>query len=259
MNRILCFIATLALCSCSVKENRTGCPCELLIRPEAPLKTEGNVLVSVVQDGVVVKQGMLDKEDFEGGKCLLTVPRRPSTVTVFSGIKEMNALNGRKLDITYDNQCDELYTCSGKALPDADTYEYVAGMHKNYVRIHLRILGMPEYGSIAIRGGVRGYDLVDAFPYEGIFNYIPEPVDASWTYNVKIPRQLGDCLKMNVVLRGKIVRTVPLGQLIASLGYSYDEDDLLDISMTIDLDKSYAFMAVDDWGEAFSSQIDFGT
>ena len=259
MNRILCFIATLALCSCSVKENRTGCPCELLIRPESPLKTDGNVLVSVVQDGVVVKQGMLDKEDFENGKCLLTVLRRPSTVTVFSGITGMNTLSGQKLDITYDNQCDEVYTCSGKALPDADTYEYVADMHKNFVRLHLRIIGMPEAGSITIRGGVRGYGLVDAIPYEGVFNYIPEPVDSTWSYRVKIPRQLGDCLKMNVVVRGRIVRTVPIGQIIASMGYSYDDEDLMDISLTLDLDKSYAFMEVGDWYEAYTSMIDFGT
>ena len=65
MKRILCFITVLLLCSCTVKENRSFCPCELLVYSEEPLKTDGSVLVSVIQDGEVVKQGMMSRDDFE--------------------------------------------------------------------------------------------------------------------------------------------------------------------------------------------------
>ena len=65
MRKILCFIALLLPWACSVKEDRSGCPCELVVRCEEPLKTEGSVLVSVIQNNMVVKQGMMSREDFE--------------------------------------------------------------------------------------------------------------------------------------------------------------------------------------------------
>lgn len=113
MDRIFrMFPLLLLLSACSVKEDRGLCPCELRVAGSEPLRTEGGVLVSVIQDGTVVKQGMLGREEFDGGKCVLTVPRKPSVVTVFSGITDMNTAGGRQLDIISGYECDELYSCS---------------------------------------------------------------------------------------------------------------------------------------------------
>ena len=65
MRKFFCFIAALLPLACSVKEDRSVCPCELVVRSEDVLKTEGSVLVSVVQEGSVVKHSAVPKEMFK--------------------------------------------------------------------------------------------------------------------------------------------------------------------------------------------------
>lgn len=247
MRKFLCFVTVLVLCSCSVKEDRSVCPCELVVRCEDALKTEGSVLVSVVQDHAVVKQGMLSREDFEAGLCSLTVPRRPSLVTVFTGITEMDLKDGRWLEILYENQCDELYSCGENADLRGERYECVVSLHKNFVRLFLTIIGMPEGASASVTGPVRGYDLTDQSPVSGTFSCSSFMADAGNEYCVRLPRQVDDELSLNIYQPGKPDMLVALGQMIAESGYSYDDPDLQDIAVTVDLSSSKVMIAVADW------------
>lgn len=256
MRRILCLAAFLAMCACSVKENRSGCPCELLVRPSAPLETDGRVLVSVMQEGSVVKQGMLDKDDFENGKCRLLVPRGPTSVTVFTGITSMNTLKGRLLEIRYEHPCDEVYSSSGEALLQTDTCLCSVNMHKNYANLYLTVLGGYEGAALSVYGTVRGYDVSDVVPYEGVFNCVPEQMGGNM-HHTRLPRQLDDGLTLFVSYGETEMRKVPIGKLIDSSGYRFDDEDLMDISLTVDLDKSYAFIEVAPWREEQYTQIEF--
>lgn len=247
MQRILCFIAVLLLWSCSVKENRSCCPCELLVYAEEPLKTDGSVLVSVIQDGEVVKQGMMSREDFESGSCRLTVPRRPSQVTVFTGIKDMNAVSGRLLNIRFEHQCDEVYSCSGEALLEGDSYDCPVTPHKNYARLFLTIIGLPDGASVAVSGNVKGYDILSLDPCKGLFQCSPDREQEGQEFLVRLPRQLDDGLSLDVLKDNGLARSVPIGSMIAASGYSYNDPDLLDITLTVDLSKSYVFVTVAGW------------
>lgn len=257
MQRILCFTAALLLCSCSVKENRSYCPCELLVYPEEPLKTEGSVLVSVIQDGEVVKQGMMSREDFESGTCRLTVPRRSSQITVFTGIKDMNAVSGRLLNIRYEHQCDEVYSCSDAALLDADAYDCPVMPRKNYARLFLTIIGLPDSARVAVSGNVKGYDILSLNPCEGLFQCSPDKDKGEQEFLVRLPRQLDNGLSLDVMKEGSPARSLPIGRMIEDTGYSYDDPDLLDVSLTVDLTKSYVFVTVDGWETVTYSLIEY--
>ena len=235
------------LCSCSVKENRSVCPCELLVRSEEALKTEGNVLVSVIQEGEVVRQGMLSREDFENGLCRLTVPRKPSTVTVFSGITSMSAVEGRSLDIIRSFQCDEVYSSSVFADLQGDSYDCVILPHKNYARLFLTVIGIPESAGLRIMGPVGGYDLMSMEPNAGDFDCRPDDGGADASFEVRLPRQKDDGLTLHVYYAEGSMRSVSLGPLIEASGYSFSDEDLLDISLTVDLANSYAMVRVQDW------------
>lgn len=247
MRKILCFIAILLTYACSVKEDRSACPCELVVRSEEALKTEGSVLVSVVQDNAVVKQGMMSREDFEAGLCRMTVPRKPSTVTVFSGIKDMNALEGRWLDIMFEHECDELYSCMEFAQLAGESYDCVVTTHKNFVRLFITIIGMPPDASASVRGTVRGYDLKDHTPFHGNFS-CPVPAAGQGDEScVRLPRQTDAGLMLDILQPGKPARQIPIGDMISESGYSYDDPDLLDIAITVDLSKSNVAVTVSDW------------
>lgn len=239
--------AALSLGSCSVKENRSACPCELIVRPEEALKTDGNVLVSVVQDGEVVKQGMLSGEDFESGKCRMLVKRRPSVVTVFTGITSMSPLPGEKLDIRYDNECDEVYSCSQQKELDGDICDCPLSLHKNFARLNLTILNLPENSGLCVSGTVRGYDLMYAAPYEGVFNCYPVLAEGTNDCCIRLPRQVDDKLTLSIVNEGEVLRTVLMGRMIVATGYSFEDEDLLDIYMTLDMEKAQALLGLEDW------------
>ena len=259
MDKILRFLLLLLpLCSCSVKEDRGLCPCELTVRSSELLKTEGNVLVSVIQDGSVVKQGMMSREDFESGNCVLTVPRRPSVVTVFTGITDMNTVSGRRLDILSDHECDELYSCSGLAELSTDTADCVVTPHKNYARLHLTVLGMPANADLRVTGPVKGYDLVSLAPCEGLFLCGPRPDGTAYSWLLRLPRQVDDGLMLEILdPQGDTVGKIGLGQLIAASGYSFEDEDLLDISVTVYLAQSFALVHISGWESDSEFSIDY--
>lgn len=242
-----------ALCACSVKENRSVCPCELTVRSAEALSSKGNVLVSVIQDGVVVKQGMMSRDDFERDGCILTVPRKPSTVTVFTGITEMNTVSGRTLGIREDNQCDELYSGSAEVLPLADTCLCTVFPHKNYASLFLEVIGMPKGGTVKVVGKVRGYDLMDLSPSGGYFAFAPdESADGLFKCVLRLPRQVDDSLVLEVLRDGEVIQTIEAGKLILESGYSFEEENLPDIMLTVDLTRSAAIIRVADWEESDS-------
>ncbi|MBR4809587.1 MAG: hypothetical protein IK031_04835 [Bacteroidales bacterium] len=250
-------VPILLLCSCSVKENRGLCPCELHVGGSEPIKTEGGVLVSVIQDGTVVKQGMMGREDFDSGKCVLTVPRRPSVVTVFCGITDMNPTGGRRINILSGHECDELYSCSAFAEPSGDEADCTVTPHKNFARLDLAVIGLPDNALMRIEGRVHGYDLLSLDPCEGSFGCGPREGVNGVHWYMRLPRQLDDSLVLEILVGDAVVRTVPLGSIIAAGGYRYDDQDLLDIAVTVDLSKSEAMIHLSDWENGEYSTIDY--
>ena len=257
MRRILCLTVLALLLSCSVKENRSHCPCDLLVRPGEKLESEGSVVVSIVQDGLVVGQEMLSREEFEAGKCVMTVDRVPATVTVFSGITTMSLQKGVQLGIRTEQQCDELFSCSISADLNAESYECPVSLHKNFARLYLTVLNLRNGMDLCVSGTVGGYNLLDAAPCEGDFIIPTENSDAARGCCIRLPRQLDDSLALEITMEGELVRSVPLGALIASTGYSYSDEDLMDIAMTVDLDKSYASLSVEGWEKVTIPFIEF--
>lgn len=206
-------------------------------------------MVSLVQDGTVVKQEMLGREDFESGNCMITVSRKPTMITVFTGITSMNLLEGRKLDIKSENQCDELFSSSSTADLTGESMEYLVSLHKNFARLFLTVYNLKEGMTLGISGKVSGYNLLDAAPYEGAFNCLPEGDKDTRDYCIRLPRQLDDDLFLNVMTGGETVRSIALGSLIASSGYSFKDEDLRDITLTVDLEKSYAALMIEGWDQ----------
>ncbi|MBR5041989.1 MAG: hypothetical protein IKX67_02015 [Bacteroidales bacterium] len=253
MRKILCFIAVLLPCACTVKEDRSVCPCELVVRCEESLKTEGSVLVSVIQDDAVVKQGMMSREDFEAGRCVMSVPRKPSLVTVFTGITDMNAIDGRWLDIAFEHQCDELYSCAEYVDLKGESYECIVGPHKNFARLFLTVIGMPAGAEASVTGPVQGYNLMDQSPVPGTFSCSPFIGKEGDEDCVRLPRQIDNALALNIMQKGKPSIKIDIGRMIESAGYRYDDPDLLDIALTVDLSKSSVWVMVADWDmESFS-------
>ena len=139
----------------------------------------------------------------------------------------------------------------------ADYCECPVTLHKNFARLNLVVKNLHEGMELYISGSVSGYDLMDTAPYQGAFNCLPEGSEMEQEYNIRLPRQLDNGLLLNVIQNGEEVQAVPIGALIAASGYSFEEEDLRDITMIIDLDKSYICVSVEGWDAVTFPTIEF--
>ena len=99
---------------------------------------------------------------------------------------------------------------------------------------------------------------MDLDPYEGLFICGPRTEQKGEMWQMRLPRQLDDSLGLDILdADGGQIRNIGLGRLIAESGYSYDDQDLLDISVTVDLTLSSALVQVSGWESATESSLDF--
>ena len=87
--------------------------------------------------------------------------------------------------------------------------------------------------SVAIRGSVNGYSLVEGKPLPGAFRCGVEGTSA------RLPRQNpGDPLWLDLVMQDSVLRSFPLGTYLEEAGYDWTAPDLPDRDLEIDISVS---------------------
>lgn len=231
MRRTL-FLASvlLGLVGCSVKSDRTWCPCIV----DLTLSGANEELVDVLawtdtlvhSDNVRVPQ--------EGCVHEFEAPRRRMTVAAFSGLHSC-ALEGRCVVSPTGCQMDELFVWSSEIVPEGEVVTAQARQHKQHAFIHLTMV-YPDEGRrqerVRFVGDVKGVDISTLLPVEGDFLVESNPVYDTY-YRVCVPRQKDDSL---VLLFPDSGRSLPLGKYIAAVGFDWTKEDLDDIHITLSYD-----------------------
>lgn len=247
MKRILlALLLLIPLSGCSVKEDRGDCPCQLYVHSDIDLPP-GDVLVSVIQRGKVVNQGTMTREEiYEGGRCF-SVPREMSVITFFSGISAMVPLSEGRLMQREGCECDELWSFSEYADVRGDEYHHHGTPHKNFARLSIAFAGSVGNAVIHVCGTTNGYDILDSKPLRGSAESPLSPSSREREYMVRVPRQVDDSMALRVETPGSDSRMIAIGEMIRQSGYNWEEEDLLDIRMTVDLSSSNVSLCVSDW------------
>lgn len=250
-----------SVCSCTVKEDRSGCPCWLQVRVQ-------NKEVVSTPVGVIGWNGSgLFDESFS----IVEYPDYYERIVEkgflhvlgYSGVRSMTLDAGHSLVIEYGRECDSLYSCS---LPVDATGEFADAplmLRKQFATVYLDIRksadDLRDY-SFVVEGGVCGFDLLRHSPVEGAFRCEPSAVSGSSVAVFRVPRQKDDSLVLGLTYdagQGAFaIDRYPLGRYIAALNYSWSSEDLQDIYIMLDIISGRINIGVDGWEPEIGFDLD---
>ena len=237
---------------CSVKEDRSGCPCCLMfdfsgVDTEMSPSVHLNVMSA---DGFLFK----DVADASVQDYRISVPKTRLQVNVYDGDEGLFSGTGG-LEIPEGGQCPPLYLHSEQSDADREYLVCRPVLHKNFctVVITLKYEGesLPFY--MRVSGNVCGYDHAGA-PLPGNFSFVPE-IGPDGVCTVRVPRQADGSLRLEMVEDGNVLREFALGEFIIGSGYDWTAPDLEDVDVKIDYSKADVTFDVDGWEQEFQFEV----
>ena len=285
MNRIL-FVMWMAgmlfLSSCSIKEDRDGCPCWMTVdlsdvaesrwkSPERQSNTEyqgvtkslesrQHIAESVVlrlrgnsdEDEVDYAFKMTETVNTEVGALEYEVPRGSVGVSVIGmpdrvGHDGIAGYDGDEIRIPVGEQMDSLYGFFRMFYTRCESVLCDVELHKEFctVSFTLRDKGYESPYDLEVWGNVAGVSALDLMPLEGDFRFAPSPEDG--VYRVRVPRQVDNSLELVMLEDSEIVDRLPLGEYIAMSGYDWTAENLEDVHIALDLENQQVMITVSGW------------
>lgn len=239
-----------ALASCTVMEDRGPCPCVLDIH----LGNSRMITDRLVLSGWSEDSGRLFLDKFDPGRYDGSYPRKVDRgflhLSAYCGNESMT-LRGDKLIIPEGKPCDRVWAYRGATIDaTGESAEDHLVLYRQHAVVHVKV-ELPDditgVVTLKAKGTSDGFDISTLEPSLGAFSCLATP-EGGMNYSVCVPRQRDDSLEMDVLLDGKLFRTVRAGELIAGSGYSWSSADLEDIYLTIKLfTPCNISVVVNDW------------
>ena len=249
--------AAFLLLSCSVKEDRSVCPCHLTVDPSCIFLPLEEDLASLDVSGA--GSFLLTQELYEVNgpePFVVEVPRPNVFLTVHSGAGDC-FLPGEGIRIPPGEQCPPVYMYSRRIVTDGETAEAAPLLSKQYCLLTVRIVPLNdvflESFHLSVEGTVCGYNL-DASPAPGEFRCASAP-SAEGICEMCLPRQRDNSLMMQVLEGEHSLRWFALGEYIAASGYDWTTPDLEDIYLEIDYAATEFTIRVNDWETTIEREV----
>ena len=259
--------AALLLLSCSIKENRSDCPCLLRLEfPEDDVSgTEERAILSVRDEGGFSYTDTLVLGEI-GGAYELRVPRTGVQVNLWS--EEASGFVGNDgLVIPLGDDCPYVRMFSSSVDTDCETCTETVRLAKNYCRLTVMMdeSDMDWPFELNVCGNIDGYR-IDGSPRRGVFShYLVPSADAASGGNsgaelvreLSLPRQTDSSLRLSVMEDFTSLKTFALGNYINQCGYDWTAADLQDIVVRIDYACTKLNIAVGAWEHSYDVDIEF--
>ena len=242
-----------ASASCSLKEDRDGCPCHLIIGLDNAVGN-GNADIFIFQDGEEVLTDNVVPADYPEGY-RHEAGRRPASVTVIQGLKE-NIIHEGRLVIKNGNDADRLFLYNETLQCGSETVRAVADLHQNWTTLEISLAAEAGEDSpagnvrIDISGGICGMDLRNGSPVRGDFQCIARLADSGFAvYAVNLPRQISseDEILIAVSRNGKELFSCDISEAISRTGFDWSKPDLDDIRLRLDYISALFDVEIAEW------------
>ena len=244
-----------ALCAgCSVKEDRTPCPCWLDI----------DVSLCERQGETVSLKGWNTQRPVFGERLHVadwpdcwevTVPKGTIHYTAYTGFDRC-LLSGQDMIIPEGEQCDELWAYHASVICEGEDARDRVVPHKQYATVTVKLTQEPE-GKLEtlVTSRSAGMSLEDLSPAMGLFRYLA-PQNPEGLFTFRLPRQGDGSLEMELLRDGSHYETFALGELIARTGYDWTAEDLDDIFIGVDFYRSQVTIEITGWEQGFIYDIE---
>lgn len=229
--------------SCSIKEDRSLCPCCLELTVSGG--DDGLCLASVSGRNFSVR----DSIDVQG-TWYCSVPRGEYGIYAVSGIHNVVAEDGT-VRCRDGMEMDEIYSGRTSVTAEGEVLSVPMRLHRQSAFIHISVTdssaGDYPY-CLRLKGRFCGFDIIEGRPVPGDFSVRLHPVVGLY-HRVCVPRQGDDSLELEFydARDGHYVGSEPVGRYIKSSGYDWYAEDLKDIRMDIDYVNSDFEVTISGW------------
>lgn len=259
--------AAAALCaalllSCTVKEDRTGCPCFLTFDfggvEAADLMERGlDSLVLAVSAGSAfyAEEGFALRDHVQ--EYSLAVPKTQVCAFVACGAGKAD-VSPDGFRIPEGSECPALYMSSETFTAETDEMRRAVTFHKSYcmltVSMKTSFNAQVRPCRISLEGSVAGCSM-DGTPADGVFRCFSSP-SAGGLCHLNIPRQKDASLRLVIeFLDSGEIRSFPVGEYIIESGYDWRAADLEDVSVEMDFSRSSLTVSTSKWQKTLSFEI----
>ncbi|MBP5397881.1 MAG: hypothetical protein J6Y32_04540 [Bacteroidales bacterium] len=262
LSPLLLLLSILLSSACSIKENRSACPCHLILDVSGLSGERFDTLEVLLQNGAAPalrsRWSLLENGD---GLIRMDVSKQWWDLNVCAmenGSLWLSDSQSPRMLIPPGQQCPPLYLYAREL--DATGEELVERvvLHKSFCTLHIRMLeadpSQPYPFSLRISGDVDGYDSAGK-PREGRFDAAAYPTQAG-ECSVRVPRQKDDSLELLLREGEETIATFALGRYIVSGGYDWNAPDLEDVQVSIDCAALSLHLQVKNWTETYHFDVE---
>lgn len=238
--------------SCTVKEERTDCPCFLHVSFAAP-DTSGTAEVLGWGTGRLFRE----KVRIESSRPAWIRPVQKGYLTLSACKGVGNAsLDGHQVTVRAGQQSDSLYAFFTRVDATGDLAHAEVRFRKQFATVFLDIrkpAAVVRKCAFLVEGNTCGFDLLDFTPVPGPFRFQPRSREGESIVPFRVPRQSDLSLTVTVCPEGGPAARIPLGELVERLGYRWDTEELQDIYVSVDLAWGFVEIGIAGWeqGETF--------
>lgn len=256
----LCIPLVFMLCSCSVKEDRSGCPCVLELDFSS---ADGNLLdslsVSIVEEDELLHAAFVPA--YRYGEIYRTEVRKSVLMLNVYAFGEdsggkwpLLSAHRSGMDIPQGDECPPVYMHCSTIDARAELRREKVVPRKNFCTLGITMQSEGECPLILeIDGNVSGYGR-DGRPAAGRFIFRPE-TDGQGRCSVRIPRQTDGSLRLRISDEDDVLRDFALGEYIIESGYDWEAEDLEDVEITVDYAKTGVRFVIRGWEETIEFEI----
>jgi hypothetical protein len=232
-----------------VKEDRTVCPCRLVL-------DMSDIDTSVVKCAELVVgasggfqfRDTLGVEEFMKG-CVVDVPRGGVGVGLYYGAEGCVDERGG-IGIAYGTECPQVYMHSSTFEAQGEIVVEEVQMKKSHCIMTIQVETEKDFPfTLEAKGHIDGYGL-GGIPSVGEFLYAMY-TDDSGKCQISLPRQTDASLVLEVHDDSGVLKSFALGEYVAASGYDWTEENLRDITVSLDYSLTRVQISVAGWREEF--------
>jgi len=244
--KLFLLLSCLVLMAGCIKEDRSECPCRLVLDfSDVDTTVVTSADLSVTSEDGFGYADAVDRSLFDG--YMLSVPRTLLEVCVWSGAG--HCLNDdMSVTIPFGEDCPRVFLHTSEADADCELLEQKVDFRKNHCVLTIEVDEGEDYPfELTVRGHIDGYGC-DMKPSVGDFSCRALP-DSSGRCTVVLPRQLDSSLMLEITDGKESLKVFTLGESIVAGGYDWDAPELDDVTVTLDYSLTEVALEIVEWDD----------
>lgn len=240
------------LAACTIREDRSPCPCLLTVDFTRIHKLDNYADQFRLDVTTFHKWNSFEDFSFESlpDKFEIQVPKDTFFVLSMHGTgSQFKKYPYYRIEIEYGDEMEPISTGVDSLYCNWEFCYSDAKLWKNYCEITF-ILGdtmdrtLSDY-AVEVKGGICGVSLMHNEPIEG-------PFSCRKTFKgdrmiLRVPRQSGTSLEATLYREGVVMTQIALGKLLAENNYSWGDQVLRDVELTVGYNKLSGTITIEKW------------